>query len=155
MQRRQFLDSLLGAAGLLLGNPPSTAERVTFHALMFRCSNLVSPGKTGTAWQSALFSQPHDWHCCGLIFSAFLLELATFCFPYSHTPMPTLTIELLNPKVRTILDGLEDAGLIAVGELSEKRETHSIMELKGLGAELWKDESADEYLRKERESWDF
>ena len=68
--------------------------------------------------------------------------------------MSTLTIELLSPKARTILDGLEDAGLIAVGEAPKQRKTHSIMELKGLGAELWKDESADEYLRKERESWE-
>ena len=30
--------------------------------------------------------------------------------------MPTLTIELLNPKTKTILDDLEDAGLIAISE---------------------------------------
>ena len=69
--------------------------------------------------------------------------------------MSTVTVELLTPKARTILDGLEDAGLIAIGEPTKRRQTHSIMELKGLGAEIWKDESADEYLRKERESWDF
>jgi len=69
--------------------------------------------------------------------------------------MPTLTIELLNPKAKTILDGLEDAGLIVIDTPPKHRQTHSIMELQGLGAELWKDESADEYLRKERESWDF
>ena len=69
--------------------------------------------------------------------------------------MPTLTVELLNPRARTILDGLADTGLIAIDAPPKQWETHSIMELKGLGAELWKDESADEYLRKERESWDF
>jgi len=69
--------------------------------------------------------------------------------------MPTLTIELLNPKARPVLDGLEGAGLIAIDEPHPQRKTHSIMELKGLGAEIWKSESADEYLRKERESWDF
>jgi|TergutMp193P3_1026864.scaffolds.fasta_scaffold517942_2 hypothetical protein len=68
--------------------------------------------------------------------------------------MPTLTVELVNPKARTILDGLEDAGLIVIGESPKQRKMHNIMELQGLGAELWKDESADEYLRKERESWD-
>lgn len=31
---------------------------------------------------------------------------------------------------------------------------HSIMELEGLGAEIWKDIDAQEYVRKERESWD-
>ena len=68
--------------------------------------------------------------------------------------MPTLTVELVNPKARTILDGLENAGLIVIGESSKQRKTYNIMELQGLGAELWKDESADEYLQKERESWD-
>jgi len=58
--------------------------------------------------------------------------------PYANTPMSTLTIELLSPKAKTILDGLEDAGLIAVGEAPRQRKTHSVMELKGLGAELWK-----------------
>ena len=67
-------------------------------------------------------------------------------------PMPTLTVELLNPKARTILDGLADTGLIAIDAPPKQWGTHSIMELKGLGAELWKDESADEYLRKVRES---
>ena len=42
--------------------------------------------------------------------------------------MQALTIELLNPKARTILDGLEDAGLIVIGtsskscELSERQD---------------------------------
>ncbi len=69
--------------------------------------------------------------------------------------MSTLTIEILNPKARSILDGLEDVGLIAIDESSKRLKTHSLMELKGLGAEIWKDENVDEYLRKERESWDF
>jgi hypothetical protein len=29
-----------------------------------------------------------------------------------------------------------------------------ISDLRGVGAELWRDESVDEYIRKERESWD-
>jgi len=66
--------------------------------------------------------------------------------------MQTLTIELLNPKARTILDGLEDAGLIVIATSPQQ---HRIMELKGLGSEMWKDESADDYLQKEREAWDF
>jgi hypothetical protein len=69
--------------------------------------------------------------------------------------MSTLTVELLNPKAKNILTGLQDVGLIAIDEPPKQRGTRSIMELKGLGAELWQDESADEYLRKERESWDF
>jgi len=31
--------------------------------------------------------------------------------------MPTLTIELLNPQAKTILSGLEDAGLIAINQM--------------------------------------
>lgn len=31
---------------------------------------------------------------------------------------------------------------------------HSIMELEGLGAEIWKDVDVQEYIKKERESWD-
>jgi hypothetical protein len=72
-----------------------------------------------------------------------------------HMFMPTLIIELLHPKAKTILDGLEDAGLITIDTPPTQGKTHRITELKGLGAELWKDESTDEYLRKERESWDF
>jgi hypothetical protein len=32
--------------------------------------------------------------------------------------------------------------------------THSILELKGLGKELWQGIDVDEYIRKERESWE-
>ena len=32
--------------------------------------------------------------------------------------------------------------------------THSIKEIKGLGKELWRSIDVDEYLRKERASWD-
>ncbi len=38
--------------------------------------------------------------------------------------------------------------------LRYKREKHSIMELEGLGADIWKDINAQEYVSKERKSWD-
>ena len=38
--------------------------------------------------------------------------------------------------------------------LEKRRVKHSIMELEGLGAEIWKGIDAQEYVRKERESWD-
>ena len=38
--------------------------------------------------------------------------------------------------------------------LGEKRIMHSILELEGLGAEMWGGIDAQEYVRKERESWD-
>jgi hypothetical protein len=31
---------------------------------------------------------------------------------------------------------------------------HSVMELEGLGAQLWKEIDAQQYVNKERESWD-
>jgi len=33
-------------------------------------------------------------------------------------------------------------------------EQHSILELEGLGAEIWKEIDPDEYVAKERDSWD-
>ncbi|MGE0086390.1 MAG: hypothetical protein AB7S75_18430 [Desulfococcaceae bacterium] len=38
--------------------------------------------------------------------------------------------------------------------VQKKKAKHSIMELQGLGAEIWKGIDAQEYVRKERESWD-
>jgi len=38
--------------------------------------------------------------------------------------------------------------------LRKKKQEHSLMELEGLGAEIWKDVDAREYVNKERESWD-
>lgn len=37
--------------------------------------------------------------------------------------------------------------------LAEKKIKHSIIELEGLGADLWKGIDAQEYVRKERDSW--
>lgn len=38
--------------------------------------------------------------------------------------------------------------------MQKTKAKHSIMELQGLGAEIWKGMDAQEYVRKERESWD-
>ncbi len=38
--------------------------------------------------------------------------------------------------------------------ISPKQATHSIMELEGLGAEIWNGIDAQEYVRQERASWD-
>jgi len=37
--------------------------------------------------------------------------------------------------------------------ISGKKKKHSIMELAGLGAEIWKGVDAQEYVRNERSSW--
>lgn len=38
--------------------------------------------------------------------------------------------------------------------LRRERPRHSIMELEGLGADIWKGIDAQEYVLRERESWD-
>lgn len=38
-------------------------------------------------------------------------------------------------------------------DIAKKKVKHSIMELEGLGARLWKGIDAQEYVCKERESW--
>lgn len=37
--------------------------------------------------------------------------------------------------------------------IAKKKERHSIMELEGLGADIWKGIDAQKYVRSERESW--
>jgi hypothetical protein len=38
--------------------------------------------------------------------------------------------------------------------IAPKRPKHSVMELEGLGADIWKGIDAQQYVRTERESWD-
>jgi len=38
--------------------------------------------------------------------------------------------------------------------LRGRRRKHSIMELEGLGADIWSSVDAQQYVREERESWD-
>lgn len=49
--------------------------------------------------------------------------------------------------VELILSGLRKT-------LTRKERKHSITELEGLGADIWKEIDVDDYLRKERNSWD-
>ena len=46
---------------------------------------------------------------------------------------------------------LEDLALIIRSKLFRKK--HSILELKGLGKDLWSDIDAQEYVDKERDTW--
>lgn len=39
-------------------------------------------------------------------------------------------------------------------EVSEPATKHSIFELKGVGADMWQKIDVDEYIRRERASWD-
>ena len=38
--------------------------------------------------------------------------------------------------------------------LARKKPKHSVMELEGLGADVWKGIDVQQYVRRERESWD-
>jgi hypothetical protein len=39
--------------------------------------------------------------------------------------------------------------------LRKKKVKHSILELEGLGADVWKGIDAQQYVRNEREAWDY
>jgi len=60
-------------------------------------------------------------------------------------------IKELNPEEQLNLIEIISAQLKK--NISRKKTKHSIMELEGLGAKLWKGIDAQEYIRKERESW--
>lgn len=60
-------------------------------------------------------------------------------------------IQTLKPEEQLSLIELLSARLKK--SVAEKRIKHSILELEGLGAEIWEGIDVKEYLRKERESW--
>ena len=60
-------------------------------------------------------------------------------------------IQSLKPEEQLSLVAIISARLKKT--LGKKRMKHSILELEGLGAEIWKGIDAQEYVRKERESW--
>lgn len=57
----------------------------------------------------------------------------------------------LNPEEQLSLVEIISAGLKRI--LKRKGPRHSIMELEGLGVDIWKGIDAREYVQKERESW--
>lgn len=61
-------------------------------------------------------------------------------------------IQSLKPEEQLSLVEMISAGLKRT--LRKKIVKHSIMELEGLGADIWKGIDAQEYVREERESWD-
>ena len=61
-------------------------------------------------------------------------------------------IETLTPEEQLSL--LEILSAAIKKSLRAKRVKHSVLELEGLGAEIWKMIDAQEYVRKERNSWD-
>lgn len=72
--------------------------------------------------------------------------------------MATKTIKLEIPfqKLLNAIDQLTpDEKLILKKRLVQRKtKKHSILEIEGLGAEVWKKVDVEDYIRKERESWD-
>lgn len=60
-------------------------------------------------------------------------------------------IQTLKPEEQLSLIELLSTRLKKI--VTEKRIKHSILELEGLGAEIWKGIDVQNYIRKERESW--
>jgi hypothetical protein len=85
-----------------------------FYSQKYRCRD------SGVALGGRRRTRQHcrtDWACERLdisFFSGYNERCFVFCF---HTFMQTLTVELLNPQAKTILSGLEDAGLIAINQM--------------------------------------
>jgi len=69
--------------------------------------------------------------------------------------MTTCTIELLSPGAKRILEDLEYVGLIAINEAESPGKTRHVMELKGLGAEIRKDEIVADYIPNHVTNWSF
>ena len=61
-------------------------------------------------------------------------------------------IEKLTPE--ELVDLLECISVTLKLRMGHKVVRHSIMELEGLGAEIWNGIDAQEYVRQERASWD-
>ncbi len=61
------------------------------------------------------------------------------------------TLPTLNPEEQLTL--LEVLSAVIKKTVLKKRKRHSLLELEGLGADLWTKVSVDDYLRQERDSW--
>jgi len=61
-------------------------------------------------------------------------------------------IEGLRPEEQLTL--IEIISVKLKKALRQKKRTHSVMELEGLGAHIWKGMDAQKYVNEERESWD-
>lgn len=61
-------------------------------------------------------------------------------------------IHQLSPE--ELVDLLECISVALKQRMGQKLAKHSIMELEGLGAEIWEGIDAQEYVRQERASWD-
>ena len=61
--------------------------------------------------------------------------------------------QLAVPEQLRLLEDLTKAVRRRISSKPQKIKTYSIMELEGLGAEIWQDMDAQEYINQERASW--
>lgn len=71
--------------------------------------------------------------------------------PYSYREY-VQGIEHLRPE--ELVDLLEVISARLKNAMSARQPRHSIMELEGLGADIWEGIDAQDYVRQERASWD-
>ncbi|MBI3599239.1 MAG: hypothetical protein HY097_01160 [Nitrospinae bacterium] len=71
-------------------------------------------------------------------------------------PLKTVKLEISFQKLLDTIEQLTPDEKIIIEKklIKEKAKKHSILELEGLGADLWKKINVERYIRKERKSWD-
>ena len=71
-------------------------------------------------------------------------------------PLKTIKMEISFQKLLDTIEQLTPDEKVVIKKklIREKVKKHSIMELEGLGADLWKRIDVEKYIRKERKSWD-
>lgn len=70
---------------------------------------------------------------------------------YDHTL--NMARQLAVSEQLRLLEDLTKAVRRRISSKPQKEKTYSIMELEGLGAEIWQDVDAQEYVNQERSSW--
>ena len=61
--------------------------------------------------------------------------------------------QLAMPEQLRLLEDLTKVVRCRISNTPQKKKTYSIMELEGLGSEIWQDMDAQEYVNQERASW--
>lgn len=71
-------------------------------------------------------------------------------------PSKTKKLEISFQKLLNTIDQLtpDERVFLKKKLMRDKVKKHSILELEGLGADLWKRIDVEKYIRKERKSWD-
>jgi hypothetical protein len=68
---------------------------------------------------------------------------------YTYHEILNQVEQLMPDEQRQLLKDIE----AILRRQTEPRHRHSIMELKGLGKEIWEDIDVEEYIRQERAAW--